>query len=217
MRSKVWVAGLALAFGCATGGQETKKSETQTAQDQAHQSLQAAADAQKKAAGEQAKAEQFQQDVTQKQKELADAQAKLRGQRMKAQQAQADAHDETQTARQEAQQQQEQASQLQKTQADKMKQTNQELAQSWTQEQDADGTLVSAQNDQLQIRTSGQELLKLQVTDATAVTLNGQTSSAAQLKPGSDVRASYQTVDGQAKALTIKATSKSSGQWQEHK
>ncbi len=211
MRNTVWVAGLALVFGCATGGSETKKSEAQNAQDQAHQALQQAADAQKKAADEQAKAEQDQQEVTQKQKELADAQAKLRGQRMKAQQAQRDAQQLTKTAQREAEQQQ-QASQLQQSQAQEMRQQNRERVQNWTEQQNARGTLVSAQNDQVQIRTQDQGLLKLQVTDATAVTLNGQSSSVSQLQPGADVRASFQTVDGESKALTIEATSKSQGQ-----
>ena len=209
MKNMVWIAGLALAVGCASGGQETKKSEAQSAQDQAHQTLQAAADAQKKAADEQAKAEKMQQDVTQKQKELADAQAKLRGQRMKAQQAQQDAQQAAQTAQQEARQQQQQASQLQKTQSQEMQQRNQQRVQDWTQEQKAQGTLVQAGSDQLQIRTQDQGLLKLQVTDATAVTLDGHSSSIAELKPGSEVRASYQTVQGESKALTIQATSKS--------
>jgi hypothetical protein len=55
----------------------------------------------------------------------------------------------------------------------------------------------------------------LQITDATAVTLKGQTASAAQLQPGTDVRASYQIVDGQPKALKIDATAKSSTSSQE--
>jgi hypothetical protein len=212
MRKTVWVASLALLSGCAMfgGGQETKKSEAAQAQDQAHQSLQAAADAQKKAADEQAKAEQMQQDVTQKQKELADAQAKLRAQRVKAQQAQRDAQQATRTAQQEAQQQQQEASQLQKSQAQEMQQTNQQRMQNWSQQQTARGTVVSAGSDQLQIRTRDQGLLKLQITDSTAVTLNGQTSSVTQLQPGTDVRASFQEVDGQAKALTIDATSRGS-------
>jgi colicin import membrane protein len=210
MRNFWSVAGAALAFGCAMGGQETKKSETRTAQDQAHQSLQQAADAQKKAADEQAKVEQFQQNVTQKQKELADAQAQLRGQMTKAEQAQRDAQQATRASQQEAQQQQQTAMQTQRTETQQMRSQNQQRTQSWTQEQDAKGTLVTAGSDQLQIRTEDKDLLKLQVTDSTAVTLNGQTSSASQLQPGSDVRASYQMVDGQAKALKIDATSKSS-------
>jgi colicin import membrane protein len=206
MRNTVWVAGLALVFGCAMGGQETKKSEARTAQDQAQQSLQQASDAQKKATDEQAKAEQFQQEVTQKQKELADAQAKLRGQRVKAEQAQRDAGAARKEAQQEAQQQQQQMMQTQKSQTQKSQAQEMRSQQSWTPEQNAQGTVVQAQSDQLQIRTWDQELLKLQVTDSTAVTLNGQTSSVSQLQLGSDVRASYQMVDGKAKALTIDAT-----------
>src|SRR5512140_2433900 len=201
----VWVAGLALAVGCAMGGQSTKKSETMTAQDQAHQSLQQAADAQKKASDEQAKAEQAQADVTAKQKELADAQAKLRGQRAKAQQAQRDAEQLTKAAQQQAMQQQQQAQQLQQTQS-----LNQDRQQSWTQQKDLTGTVVQAQGDSLQVRDSNdQQILQLQLTDATALTVNGQTGQVSQIQPGSDVRASYQLVDGQAKALKIDVTSKS--------
>jgi cell envelope opacity-associated protein A len=73
--------------------------------------------------------------------------------------------------------------------------------------------VVQAQGDSIQVRTPDQGLLDLQVTDATAVKLNGQTAPLSQIKPGSDVRASYQEVDGKAKALTIDATSsKASGQ-----
>src|SRR5690349_114750 len=203
MRNKIWVAGLALTFGCAMfgGSGNEKKSETRTAQDQAHQSLQAAADAQKKAADEQSKVEQFQQDVTQKQRELADAQAKLRGQQVKAEQAQRDAQQASRAAQQEAGQQQQAAMQSQQTETQQRRRTNQQRTQAWTQEQNANGTVVQAGSDQVQIRTADQGLLKLQVTDATAVKLNGETSSAAQLKPGAAVRASYQTVDGQATAL----------------
>jgi colicin import membrane protein len=207
----IWIAGLVLAVGCAMGGQSTKKSETMTAQDQAHQSLQQAADAQKKANEEQAKAEQAQQDVTQKQKELADAQAKLRGQRAKAEQAQRDAEQMTQAAQQQASQQQQQAQQLQQTQAQKTQSLNQDRQQSWTQQKTLEGTVVQAQGDSLQVRdSSDQKLLDLQLTDATALTVNGQTGQASQIQPGSDVRASYQMVDGQAKALKIDVTSKSS-------
>ena len=220
-RHTIWVASLPLALGCAMfggGEKETKKSETRTAQDQAHQSLQQAADAQKKAAAEQAKVDQSQQNVTQKQRELADAQAQLRGQIAKAEQAKRDAQTATQSGQQEANLQQQQAAQTQRTETQQMTSQNQERSQSWTQEQDARGTVVQAGSNQLQIRTPDKELLNLRVSDATAVTLNGQTVSASQLQPGTDVRASYQMIDGQAKALKIDATSKSSsGQQPEQK
>ncbi|HYS10619.1 MAG TPA: hypothetical protein VEP66_17905 [Myxococcales bacterium] len=64
----------------------------------------------------------------------------------------------------------------------------------------------------IRIFAAGEEKIqeKLQVTDSTAVTKNGQSWSAAQLQAGADVRARYQKVDGQAKALKIDVTSKSS-------
>src|SRR5258705_2858553 len=213
MRNTVLAASFALSLGCAMFGQDQRaesKSETRTAQDQAQQSLQQAADAEKKAADEQAKVDQLQQNVTQKQKELADAQAQLRGQVARAEQAQRDAQTTTQTGQQEAQLQQQQAVQTQRTETQQMTNLNQERAQSWTKEQSAQGKVVRAGNGQLELRTPDLGLLNLQVSDATAVTLNGQTSSMSQVRPGSDVRASYQLVDGQAKALKIDVTSKGS-------
>ena len=60
-----WIAGASRWRSAARwAASRAKKSETMTAQDQAHQSLQQAADAQKKANDEQAEAEQAQADVT---------------------------------------------------------------------------------------------------------------------------------------------------------
>jgi len=216
MRITAWIAGLALASGCAMFGgsseSSSKKSETRTAQDQAHQALQQASDAQKKAADEQAKVEQYQEDVTKKQKELADAQARLKGQIAKAEQAQRDAQDANRVAQQESQLQQSQASKVQRSEAQQMNSTNQERLQTWSQDKDVSGQVVQAQGNSLQLRTSDQGLLELQVTDSTSVKINGQTATLSQIKPGSEVRANYQVVDGKAKALSIAATSKASGQ-----
>src|SRR5213078_4468192 len=99
--------------------------------------------------------------------------------------------------------------QTQRTESQQTQSSMQKNQQTWTQEQNARGTVVQAGSDQLQIRTQTRDLLKLQITDSTAVTVNGQSGSVSQIQPGSDVRASYQMVDGQAKALTIEATSKS--------
>lgn len=210
MRNSVWVAGLALAFGCASGKSEERKSETRTVQDQAHQSLQQAADAQKRAADEQAKVEKLQQEVTQKQKELADAQARLKAQIAKAEQSQRDAEETTRRAQQEAQQQQ-QAAQTQRAETQQMQSTNQERLQTWTTENTVTGRVLQANGNKLEVRTSDQNVVQLQVTDSTAVRVNGQSGSASQIQPGSDIRANYQVVDGQAKALSIDATSTASG------
>jgi len=214
MRITTWIAALALATGCAMfgGSSESKKSETRTAQDQATQTLQQAADAQKKAADEQAKVEKLQQEVTQKQKDLADAQARLRAQVAKAEQAQRDAQEANRKAQQQSQQQQKAALQTQQTETQQMRSTNQERLQTWSQEKSVSGRVLNASGDRLEIRTADQNGLGLKVTDSTAVRVDGKTATVNDIRPGADVRASYQVVDGEAKALTIDATSKASGQ-----
>ena len=200
---------IALALGCATTGQQETRSQALSAQDQAHQSLQAAADAQKRALDEQKKAEAAQKDVEDAQRALADAQAKLRGQRVKAQQAQADARRLSEEAHQDATDQQQQALQLQQQDAQQKQALNQDRTQSWTQEQTLSGRVVRRSGDQLRVRTDDQGLMNLDVTDATAVSLDGRSGSLDQIQPGSDVRASYQMIDGKAKALKIDVTSSS--------
>jgi colicin import membrane protein len=207
MKKLIWIAAAALAAGCAMNGQEAKKSEAMTAQEQAHQSLQQAADAQKRAADEQAKAEQAQRDVEQAQRQLAEARARLRGQRVRAEQAQADAQRMSEQAAQEAQTQQSQAAQFQQQQNQQSAQLNDSRSQEWTQEQDVQGRVVQASGGQLQLRTDDQKLLRLDLTDSTAVSLDGRSGSASQIQPGSDVRASYQLIDGKARALKIDVTS----------
>lgn len=207
MRKMIVLPAVALAFGCAMGGQEAKRSETMTAQDQAQQQLQQAADAQKRAGGEQAAAEKDQQEVVQAQKALADAQVKLRGQRMKAKQAQADASRMSEQAQKEVQQQQQQASQLQEQQAQKNSELNKSRNQEWAAQKDLEGRVLQASGDELQVRTSDQRLMKLGVTDSTAINFNGRSGTLSQIQPGSDVRASYQLIDGKARALQIDVTS----------
>lgn len=200
------IGAIALALGCATAGQESK-SQTVSAQEQAHQSLQAAADAQKRAADEQKKVEQDQEAVKEAQKDLANAQANLRGQRVKAQQAQQEARRLSEQAQRDAQEQQQQALDLQQQQAQQTRRLNDQRSQSWTREQNVEGRVVQANAQQLQVRTQDQGLMNLQITDSTAINLNGRSGSVDQIQPGSDVRASYQMIDGKAKALQIDVTS----------
>ena len=209
---KLMIVAVALAVGCAMGGQETKKSEAMNAQDQAHQALVSAADAQKRASDEQAKAEKAQTDVEQAQRSLADAQAKLRGQRMKAQQAQADAQRLSQQAQQDVQEHQQAALSAQQTQAQQSRQLNQGHLDSWTQQKVLEGRVVQASGNELQVKTADQGTMKLDVSDSTAVNLDGRGATLSQIQPGSDVRASYQLIDGKAKALHIDVTSGSSQQ-----
>jgi hypothetical protein len=209
MRKIGWIAAAGLAVGCAMGGQQTKQSETISAQSQATQSFQAAADAQKRATEEQQKAEQAHQEVIAAQKALADAQAKQQGQQAKAEQAQADAQRLASAANQQGSMSQQQASQTQQTEAEQRQQTV-EQNKSWTEAQNVQGKLISAGNGSIAVRTDDQQTMQLSVSDSTAVTLDGRTSNASQLTPGTDVRASYQMVDGKAQALRIRA--RSSGQ-----
>lgn len=206
MRKMMVLPAVALAFGCAMGGQESKKSETVTAQDQAHQQLQQAADAQKRATAEQAAAEKDQQAVVQAQKALADAQARLSGQRMKAKQAQDDATRMSEQAQAEARQQQQQASQYQEQTTQKNSELNKSRTQEWTAQKDLEGRVMQASGEEIQVRTSDQQLVKLDVTDSTAINFNGRSGTVAQILPGSDIRASYQLIDGKAKALQIDVT-----------
>lgn len=213
------IGAIALALGCATTGQQQEqKSQTMSAQEQAHQSLQAAADAQKKAADEQAKVEKYEKDVQDAQRALADAQAKLRGQRQIARQAQQDAQRLNEQAQQEAQTQQQQALTLQQQQAQQNQRLNESRTQSWTAEQTLNGKVVRKTGDQLRVRTDDQGLMNLDIGDSTAVSVDGRKATVDQIQPGDDVRASYQMIDGKAKALTLDVTSNAQqNQQQEHK
>src|SRR5205807_1783713 len=91
--------------------------------------------------------------------------------------------------------QQQQALQFQQQQAEQNQQLNDQRTRSWTKEQTVEGRIVQASGDQLRVRTSDQGLMNLDLSSSTAIT--------GQLQPGSDVRASYQMIDGKAKALKI--------------
>ncbi len=197
---------LASGLGCAGMGGSEKKSEAMAAQDQAQSQYQHAADAQKQARDEQAKAEQDNRDVAKKQRELADAQARARGQEQKAQQSQADAARSGQAAQQAGAEQQADAQRLQKRGIDEQAQLQQQR-QGWSKTQELSGKLLGASEGNLQVRGDDQKVMQLKVNESTAILQDGRLVPAAQLTPGIDVRASYQLVDGKATALRIEATS----------
>jgi len=198
------VPAFALAACAGLGGSKNNESTSQTtkAQSQASSAFQRAADAQKQANDEQAKAEKAQADVTAAQKALADAQARAQGQQLKAQQSQQQAQELARQAQQEGTSSQQQALQLQQSEASQKQALHQENQKAWSQTRDINGKVFQASSDQLKVRAGDQELA-LKVNDATAVTVDGKPSSTAQIQPGSDVRASYQVVDGQPTALKI--------------
>ena len=205
------VAGLALVggFGCAQVDgilhkDQPKKSEAVTAQDQAQQQFQRAADAQKNAKEEQGKAEQANRDVEKAQRALADAQA--RGQQMKAQQSQAEAARLAELAQKTGGSAQQNARQAQSAEFDKQSKL-QAQRQDWGQTQELNGKFLGASDGGLQVQGMDQKILQLGINDSTAIMMDGKMVPAAQLSPGADVRASYQLVDGKATAVRIEATS----------
>jgi hypothetical protein len=207
MKNIGWIAAAGLLAGCAMGGSETKQqSETVSAQSSATQSFQAAAQAQQRATDEQQKAEQAHRDVVAAQKALADAQARQRGQQARADQAQADAQRLAASATQQGALSQQQAQQSQQIETQQHQQVV-EQNQRWTESQSVSGTLVSTGNGSIAVRTDDQQTMNLGIGDNTAVILDGRQASPSQLTPGTDVRASYQMVDGKAQAVRIRAKS----------
>lgn len=202
---------LVVASGCAglMGSKNETKSETMTAQEQAHSDYQRAADAQKRASEEQAKAEQAQREVVSAQKSLADAEARARGQQSRAEQAQADAQKISQQAQQQGRQAQQQAVQSQASQKEEQQQKVAE-AKGWGDEKTINGQVLESQGSTLRIRTRDSQNLTLGLTDATSINIDGRMGAAANVQPGSDVRASYQMVDGKAQAVSIDVRSKAS-------
>jgi hypothetical protein len=207
MRNIKWLAPLALAVGCATfGHQDQPASQTVSAQNTATQSFQQAADSQKRATDEQQKAEQAHRNVIELQRQLAAAEAASRAQQARADQAQADARRLAEVAHEQGTASQQDAALAQQNETQEHQQQLQNNAQ-WTQQQELQGRLVSTGSDSIAVRTSDQQMLRLNVSDSTNVTLDGRAANIGQLSPGSDVRASYQMIDGHAQALKIRARS----------
>src|SRR5205807_671224 len=105
---------------------------------------------------------------------------------------------------------QQQASQLQRTEAQQQQQMTQQNQQAYMQAKNVRGQALSASKDELVVRSSDQGDLRLKLNDSTAVTVDGQLGSPDQIKPGQDVRASYQVIDGQPTAVKIDVKSNQS-------
>ena len=201
MRNAILLSAAVLLAACATGG-EAKRGELVTAQQKAQASFQSAADAQKRAGDEQAKADQAQRDLTTAEKNVENARIRLRDQRAKAAQAQIEARRLSEMANQESLRAQEQSAIHQQTLAQQALEQRTAMM-----EQTVQGKVVDVQGDELQIWTPQNRDMKLDLSSS-MVRVDGQQSSAAQIKPGSDVRASYKMVDGKAKVLQIDVTSR---------
>ena len=192
----------ALCGACAMMGKNEPKSDAVATQDHAANQFQAAADAQKRASEEQKKADEADRKVEEAQKALAEARAQARGQHSKATQAQDEARQLAQQSSQQGMQAQDRASKLQ-TSGIKQNEQKVQQNQSWMQEQKLNGQVLTADGSMLKVRTADKKDISLNLSDSTNVKIDGQQAKASQIKPGDDVRASYQMVDGQAKALDI--------------
>jgi hypothetical protein len=197
---RIMVSISALVLACA-------KSGTRQAQDDAQQQYQNAAGAQKRATEEQQKAEQAQLDVTKAQKALADAQARLVGQRAKAEQAQRDALQMGRDSQERGALMQEQATQLQRQEARQGTQTQQGNQQAWMKTRNIRGSVAAVSPGALTVHSDDQGDVRLQVSDSTAISLDGRTATMKDIPEGSAVRASYGLVDGQATAVRLEVIS----------
>jgi hypothetical protein len=203
METRWFFAASALALAASTGCASTgTKSDTASAQGAASGQFQRAADAQKQAAEEQAKAEQLDKDVASAQKTLAEADAKAKGQHARADHAQT-------TARQLGQQASHQGAQEQKQAATSMKRetaargAQAQERETWRDQQNVAGRVVETSGNSLRVRPPGKSDLNVALNDSSAVRLNGRVAKTDQIQPGDEVRVAYQMVDGKATAVRV--------------
>ena len=194
----------ALALACATSSGD-QQSGTRRAQDAAQEQYQNAATAQKRANEEQQKAEQADRDVAKAQKALADAQLRREGQHGKAAQAQQDAARTARDAQERGAEMQAQATQMQAAEG----RQGQRVARAQTET--VRGAVAAVSPDFMTVRSDDEGELRLQVTDATIVNLDGQKVAISAIQAGSDVSASYGVRDGRMMALRLEVTSSHAG------
>ncbi|GAC1337227.1 MAG: hypothetical protein NVSMB23_03430 [Myxococcales bacterium] len=198
MRNAAWMslaAGLALVAGCKdqdTGTRvEPGGSATRTTGGSSDSALRPRADTgldQAKSAQDNAAAKN--RDAAGASKDVLDAQEKVRKDEQKMGAAQP--KDERRLG--EAQEKETQA------------RGNAQTAQAGAQ-QTVTGTLAQASADEVRVDSANQPGMLLKVTGSTKVTLDGKDASAAQLKEGVQVRASYSVVGDQPTAVRIEARS----------
>jgi hypothetical protein len=74
-------------------------------------------------------------------------------------------------------------------------------------QQSVSGTIAQASTDEVRVDTANQPGMRLKVTGATRITLDGKEVSVTQLQEGSQVRASYSVVGDQPTAVRIEVKS----------
>lgn len=204
------------------------------AQQRSTEALEKAKQAQEQAATEQQDVQSAREQAQSARQEVQKAEQELQAERQQAQQAQQQAQQETQSAQQEAQQAQQQAitaqqqaeqqqeqQRQQELQAQQQQQAQQEQqAQQQAQQQppaiggagaaqgqqSLSGTIVSVQQDSVQVNVPEQGPVRLEVDSAVPVMVDGQQATLTELEPGQEVRASFSMEGENRKASRIDAT-----------
>ena len=203
MRNAILLSAALLA-ACAPSG-EAKQGELVTAQQKPQATSQSAADAQRAAADEQLKAEQAQRDLTVAQQNHERAKVALADLRDRAERAQVKARELSEAAHQQGLRAQTESNFNQQALAQQDRAAAEQQAAKT--EQTVQGQVISVQGNDLEIWTAQGRNMGLDL-GASMVRVDGQQSSVSQIKPGSDVRASYKVSDGKARALQVDVTSR---------
>jgi flagellar biosynthesis GTPase FlhF len=225
------VAALLCTAGCKQQGQQQQdvqgeaRASVESAQERSQKALDQAREVQEKASEEQGQVADARQDVEKARQELQEAEAKAQREFQEAQNAQQQASNQAQQAQSEVQQSQQQALEAQRQQQQELAQAQQQAAQQQQQQaqqgqqaaqaqpsqaqQLVTGRVVTASPDELLLSSAGgagQSPLRLQVNEQTQVLVNGRQASVADITEGSQVRASYQNVEGEPTAVRVDVT-----------
>jgi hypothetical protein len=197
-----------LACSHSSGGASNQVSETQRLQGEAVQAFERAAEAQHRASDEQAKAEEAQHQVTEAQRQLAETQARALAQVAKAEQTQREARQLEQQEHAKLSRLQQQALLMQRTEAQTLRQIHQGNLQRWTETKQLTGTALDSSSEVVRVRSRTAGDLPLKLNESTAIIVDGRQTDAMGIQPGSNVRASYQMIDGQPTAVKLDVRSK---------
>lgn len=176
---------------------ETESESVGEIRRQAGRAFEEAKTAQEEAQAKQEELAEAERVVQQKQTELQRARQTVSEKRNEAQQAVRRAEEEAQRAAQVAEQSGRQAEQIRTR-------TERELATTTSvPEQTATGRVLTADESVLVIERQGEPPLRLQLDEQTAVTLREGSGTAADIPPGSEVRAAYRVEGDQPIAVRI--------------
>ncbi|WP_225408668.1 hypothetical protein [Stigmatella hybrida] len=212
------IAALLLSTGCdqnktLSARQEGEQTSASQVVAQAHERTEKAfgqaEDAQKEANQQQDQATRAQASVEDAREELADAQNRAQQEIREAQQAQQQAQQAEQTVAAaqssalEAQRQQ---------QTELSQQAQQPVAPAATQgAQFIDGEVLTVNAQEVLVSVRGEPQVRLQLAPTTQVLVDGRQARATDIEEGSQIRASYQDVGGEPRAVRVEVTSQPAG------